>query len=176
MANRDALRELQSRLADRLEAAKANAVSAHWLAVESAGQRFLFPLRQSGEIFSVSGVQPVAYTQPWFLGVANLRGGLFGVVDLGGFVYGHTPATPGGVGTGEARLVALNPTLERHCALLVDRLSGLRGTDAFPTVEPPDAQAPVYFGPRYTDTQGHIWQELNLQLLCAQERFIHINA
>jgi twitching motility protein PilI len=30
-------------------------------------------------------VQPVPYAQPWFLGVANLRGGLYGVVT-GGFV------------------------------------------------------------------------------------------
>ena len=176
MANREALRELQSRLADRLEAAKTTAVSANWLAVESAGQRFLFPLRQSGEIFSVVGVQPVAYTQPWFLGVANLRGGLFGVVDLGGFIYGQ-PSVPALAGAAnEARLVAVNQALGSTCALLVDRLSGLRGHDAFTQSEPPGPQAPIYFGQRYTDTQGHLWQELNLQLLCSQERFIHINA
>lgn len=176
MANREALRELQSRLADRLEAAKTTAVSANWLAVESAGQRLLFPLRQSGEIFSVVGVQPVAYTQPWFLGVANLRGGLFGVVDLGGFIYAQ-PAAPVMAGAAnEARLVAVNQTLGSPCALLVDRLSGLRGHDAFTQSEPPGHQAPVYFGQRYTDAQGQLWQELNLQLLCSQERFIHINA
>jgi hypothetical protein len=28
------------------------------------------------------GVLPVPHTQPWFMGVANLRGGLHGVVDL----------------------------------------------------------------------------------------------
>lgn len=175
MANREALRELQSRLADRLEAAKTTAVSANWLAVEAAGQKLLFPLRQSGEIFSVVGVQSVAYTQPWFLGVANLRGGLFGVVDLGGFVYGQPSVAAIAGTTNEARLVAVNQTLERNCALLVDRLSGLRGHDAFPTSEPPDPQAPVYFGQRYTDAHGQLWQELNLQLLCSQERFIHIN-
>lgn len=174
MANREALRELQSRLADRLEAAKTTAVSANWLAVESAGQRFLFPLRQSGEIFAVVGVQPVAYTQPWFLGVANLRGGLFGVVDLGGFIYAQPSALAGAAN--DARLVAVNQALGSTCALLVDRLSGLRGHDAFTQSEPPGPQAPVYFGQRYTDAQGQLWQELNLQLLCSQERFIHINA
>ena len=175
MANREALRELQSRLADRLEAARTSAVSANWLAVESAGQRFLLPLRQSGEIFSVVGVQPVAYTQPWFLGVANLRGGLFGVVDLGGFIYAQPSATSLAGTANESRLVAVNQMLGSPCALLVDRLSGLRGDDAFTQSESPGPQAPVYFGQRLTDAQGLTWQEINLQSLCSQERFIHIN-
>ena len=37
MANREALRELQSRLAGRLQAARAAGTQASWLAVESAG-------------------------------------------------------------------------------------------------------------------------------------------
>lgn len=176
MANREALRELQTRLADRLEAAKTAAVSANWLAVESAGQRFLFPLRQSGEIFSVVGVQPVAYTQPWFLGVANLRGGLFSVVDLGGFIYAQPSLQAPAAHSNDARLVAVNQALGTSCALLVDRLSGLRGDDAFTQSEPPDPQAPVYFGPRHVDAQGLTWQEINLQSLCSQERFVQINA
>ncbi len=85
MANREALRELQTRLAARLQAARVEGSSvSSWLAVESAGRRFLLPLGQSGEIFPWTGVQPVPYTQGWFLGVANLRGSLIGVVDLAG--------------------------------------------------------------------------------------------
>ncbi len=175
MANRDALRELQSRLADRLESAKTSAVSAEWLAVQAAGQSLLFPLRQAGEIFSVDGVHPVAYTQAWFLGVANLRGSLFGVVDLGHFLYGTPSATGPSAPSTEARLVAVNPGQDHPCALWVDRLLGLRGQDAFPQSAPPDAQSPVYFGPRHTDARGHSWQEIDLQRLCSQERFLHIN-
>ena len=76
MANREALRELQVRLAGRLQAARVEGLSvSSWLAVESAGQSYLLPLAQSGEIFPWVAVQPVPYTQAWFLGVANLRGG-----------------------------------------------------------------------------------------------------
>ena len=82
MANREALRELQTRLAGRLQAAGEGVSVSSWLAVESAGQRYLMPLGQSGEIFAWPGVQSVPYTQKWFLGVANLRGTLVGVVDL----------------------------------------------------------------------------------------------
>ena len=72
MANREALRDLQSRLAGRLQAARSEGVSvAAWLAVQAGGRDFLLPLTQSGEIFPWTGVQPVPYTQSWFLGIAN---------------------------------------------------------------------------------------------------------
>ena len=47
------------------------------------------------------------YTRDWFLGVANLRGGLFGVVDLASYVMGAAPAQRSDAGRAEARLVAL---------------------------------------------------------------------
>ena len=63
MANREALRELQTRLASRLQAAKGEDVSvSSWLAVEAAGQFYLLPLGQSGEIFPWVSVQPVPRT------------------------------------------------------------------------------------------------------------------
>ena len=90
MANREALKELQTRLAARLQAAKAEGVAvASWLAVESGAQHFLLPLAQSGEIFSWTGVQPVPYTQPWFLGVANFSGdNIAHFAHLGGMLFG----------------------------------------------------------------------------------------
>src|SRR4029079_6207821 len=131
MANREALRELQSRLASRLQAARSEGVQAAWLAVEAAGSKYLFPLNQSGEIFPYAATQGVPYTHPWFLGVANLRGGLFGVVDLASFISGQPPAQRSDAAHAESRLIALNALLEINCALLVERLAGLRNTDAF---------------------------------------------
>ena len=65
MANREALRDLQSRLAGRLQAARSEGVSvAAWLAVQAGEQDYLLPLNQAGEIFPWTGVQPVPYTQP----------------------------------------------------------------------------------------------------------------
>src|SRR5512146_3135479 len=126
MANREALRELQSRLASRLQAARSEGVQASWLAVEAAGAKYLFPLSQSGEIFPFATTLPVPYTQRWFLGVANLRGGVYGVVDMASFIQGAAPAARSDAGRAESRLVALNAALEVNCALLIDRLAGLR--------------------------------------------------
>ena len=130
MANREALRELQVRLAGRLQAARVEGLSvSSWLAVESAGQSYLLPLAQSGEIFPWVAVQPVPYTQAWFLGVANLRGGLVGVVDLAGLLGSSVQRTEQMLS--ESSLLAFNAVLDVNAALLVDRLAGLRGTDAF---------------------------------------------
>ena len=176
MAHRDALREFQNRLALRLQEARSTGTAASWLAVEAGGGRFLLPLSHAGEIFSWVATQPVPYTQPWFLGVANLRGGLYGVVDLGSFVAGQAaPLRHEGV-LAQCRLVALNTLLEVNCALLVDRLSGLRGVDSFTASASASEGAPAFFGHVYTDTQGERWQELNLQLLSQQTDFLTISA
>ncbi|HEX7890665.1 MAG TPA: chemotaxis protein CheW [Ramlibacter sp.] len=176
MANREALRELQNRLASRLQAARAEGVQAGWLAVESGGARFLFPLAQSGEIFPYAAPQTVPYTQDWFLGVANLRGGLFGVVDLASYVSGRPPAQRSDAGRAESRLVALNQLLDLNCALLIDRLAGLRNTDAFVSSGAAPEGSPGYFGSGYTDAGGAYWQEINLQALSQQPQFLSISA
>ena len=176
MANREALRELQSRLASRLQAARTEGVQAGWLAVEAAGRNYLFPLTQAGEIFPYATTQPVPYTQGWFLGVANLRGGLYGVIDLASYVSGKPPAQRSDAGRAESRLVALNAALEVNCALLIDRLAGLRNMDAFADSAPPPEGAPEYFGTGYTDKNGAYWQEINLQALSQQPQFLSISA
>jgi len=176
MANREALRELQSRLAGRLQAARTEGVAAAWLAVESGGRKYLFPLSQSGEIFPWVSAQPVPYTQVWFLGVANLRGGLYGVVDLASFVEGNSPAPRTETARTEARLVVLNAQLDINCALLIDRLAGLRNMEAFTASSAPPEGAPGYFGSTYTDAQGVLWQEINLQALSQQPYFLSIGA
>ncbi|NMM76651.1 chemotaxis protein CheW [Acidovorax sp. SRB_14] len=175
MANREALRALQIRLADRLQAARTEGLTvSSWLAVESAGQFYLLPLGHAGEIFPWSAVQPVPYTQEWFLGVANLRGGLAGVVDLARLL-GAAPVRSE-QGLAEASLLAFNAALEVNAALLVDRLAGLRGTEAFVSSEPPGEGAPAFFGTAYLDSSGVRWQELNLQVLSQHPEFLSISA
>ncbi len=175
MANRQALRELQTRLADKLQIARTQGVAASWLAVEAGEKKYLFPLSQSGEIFPWVSTQPVPYTQEWFVGVANLRGGLFGVVDLAVFVDGRQPPKSD-LARSESRLVALNTALEVNCALLIDKLSGLRNQEAFGDFSPRKPDAPEFFGNVYVDMKGSAWQEINLQLLAQQANFLTIGA
>lgn len=176
MANREALRELQGRLASRMQAARTEAPVKAWLAVECAGQGLLFPLHEAGEIFAVGKVLPVPHTQPWFAGVANLRGGLHAVVDLALFL-GLQRAGGGNDGARDgARLLALSPALGVNCALLVDRLAGLRNADQLSpeTGEAPAQPRPAFAGARWRGADGRIWQEIELSALAANGQFLGV--
>ena len=175
MANREALRQLQSRLAERLQLARTEARSVSWLALECGGQGLLVPLASAGEIFSVGTLLPVPHTQPWFLGVANLRGGLHGVVDLAAFLGLRPPLAHDAVRE-QARLLAFNATLGAHCAVLVDRLAGLRSAEQL-TAEPISAYPRPGFAPAtWRDAEGRRWQEIDLAALARHEQFLAIAA
>lgn len=195
---------MQERLARRLQAGPADDAKACWLAVEAAGGRYLLPLAQAGEIFPYSPPHPVPYTRPWFLGVAHLRGGLWGAVDLAAFVAGEeaqaggrgaaSATEAGGVtaspGRGEAagaaevtertepteewRLVTFHAHLELNGALRVDRLAGLRGPDDFAARAPPPPGPPGWLADRYRDAQGQAWQALCLVSLAREPRFLSL--
>jgi twitching motility protein PilI len=180
MANKDALRELQQRLADRLQAVRQQAPTRNWLAVEIAGHGFLLPLDQAGEIFPLSAIQPVPHSQDWFLGVANLRGQLHGVIDLAAFLGLPRRSTrqPGEMASRDAgRLVAFNGGMQLNAALLVDRLMGLRNASAL-AVDEQAAQAdrPHFVGQQWRDAQGRAWYELDLGGLASDEVFLRIDA
>jgi len=175
MSNREALRELQSRLAQRLQQARTETRVQSWLAVECQGQGLLLPLAGAGEIFPYSPLLPVPHTQPWFLGVANLRGGLHGVVDLAAFLGLRAPLAADAVRE-QAQLLAFNPAQGAHCAILVDRLAGLRSAGQL-VAEPADDQLrPAFAGARWRDEAGRVWQEIDLAALARHDQFLAIAA
>ena len=170
MANKQALRDLQSRLADRLQAAQTEQRGRSWLAVECGARGFLFPLRDAGEIFPIAPMERVPHSHRWFLGVSNLRGHLHGVVDLAVFL---------GLKTGEsnrdqARLVGFNQALDINCVLLVDRLSGLRSEEELTRDADDDVARPSFAGARFRDSSERVWQELHLAELAGDESFLRI--
>ncbi len=171
MAQREALRELQARLAQRLQQVGGDVRTARWLAVECGAHGFLFPLAGAGEIFAAAGLTPLAHTKPWFLGVANLRGGLHGVFDLTVFLglEGRAQLKE------HAQLVAFNPALGSHSAVLVHRLAGLRHADQLTPQVQDDEPRPAFAGARLADAQGRVWQEIDLAALARHEQFLAIS-
>jgi twitching motility protein PilI len=174
MAKKEALRDLQHRLAEKMQAARTQTRQQSWLAVECGGHGVLFPLQQAGEIFGLAPVVPVPHTQPWFVGVANLRGGLHGVVDLAAFLQVKRPVVVNEAVREQARLIALNPSVGLNCALLVDRLAGLRNADQLAPVAPADGTRPAFAGGRWRDADGRTWQEILLSSLAEDEQFLGI--
>jgi twitching motility protein PilI len=76
----------------------------------------------------------------------------------------------------ETSVVTLNPLLEVNCAVRVDALSGLRGSEAFASSTPPATDAPDYFGNCFVDSAGVSWQEINLRVLARSPQFLNISA
>ena len=58
---------------------------ARWLGLVSGGQNWLVRLGDAGEVLTVPTLVHVPLTQSWFVGLANIRGNLFSVVDFSGF-------------------------------------------------------------------------------------------
>lgn len=175
MAKRDALRELQTRLAERLQAAQSSTQRSAWLAVECEEHGLLFPLASAGEIFPVPVLLPVSHTRPWFVGVANLRGGLHGVVDLAAFLGLRGPHPAGEPWREQSRVLALNPALGSQSALLVDRLAGLRNPTQLSPGPAPDGPRPAFAGAVWRDAGGRDWQEIDLAALAAHPLFLGIS-
>jgi twitching motility protein PilI len=175
MANREALRQLQSRLAQRLQQARSEVRAVSWLAVECAAQGLLFPLPTAGEIFPLSPLVAVPHTKPWFMGVANLRGGMHGVVDLAAFLGLRAPLAPDALRE-QSQLLAFNSSLGSHCAVLVDRLAGLRSAGQLNAESADTGPRPPFAGGQWRDPQGRLWQEIDLAALARNEQFLAIAA
>ncbi len=175
MANKQALRDLQTRLAERMQQVRTETPGMSWLAVDCAGQGLLLSLKQAGEIFDLGPLLPVPHTQPWLAGVVNLRGGVFTVVDLARFL-GLRQHTPVDSARGQARLVAFNAALGINGALLIDRLEGLRhAADLQVDAESTDnAARPAFALARWRDAAGRWWQEIDLAALAMSPQFLAI--
>lgn len=175
MANKQALRDLQTRLAQRMQQVRNETPGMSWLAVDCAGQGLLLALRQAGVISELGAVLPVPHTQPWLAGVVNLRGGVFTAVDLGCFL-GLRSAADTPAPREHARLVAFNAALGINGALLVDRLQGLRhAADMRPDTDSVDnGPRPAFAPARWRDAAGRSWQEIDLAALARLPQFLAI--
>ncbi|WP_374426748.1 chemotaxis protein CheW [Ideonella dechloratans] len=172
MSNKEALRELQVRLASRLQAARERPREAGWLAVECAGAGLLLPLGQAGEIQSLRDVTPVPHAAPWLVGVANVRGQLNAVMDLAAFLG----LRERGAGTRTGQLVVFNAGLRVNSALLIDRLVGLRDSEQLQRVTDDPGPRPAFAVRQWRDGQGRVWDELDLAALVQDPLFLEVAA
>jgi len=156
---RNRLRQYQTQLLARMQAARSGTgARVNQLGVAIGDERYLLDLTASGEIVSLVPVTAVPLTQAWYLGLANIRGSLVGVVDLARYLgLGETPVGP------EARFVTFAPGLGMNCAVQVTKVFGLR-----------HAGDMTQDGTRLRDGDGHAWTALDLAALVRDERFLQV--
>jgi twitching motility protein PilI len=172
-AKRLRLRQYQEQLLERMQAARtSNGARAHQLGVDIGGVRYLLDLVQAGEIVSVPALAAVPLTQPWYLGLANIRGALVGVVDLARYLDPDAvvvAAPVAGAASNAARLVTFAPALGFPGALLVARVLGLRQAA---DMRPHESELQSAL----RDVDGHDWTPLDLAALVRDERFLQVAA
>ena len=166
-AKRTRLREYQEQLLERMQAARTSTgARAHQLGVEIGGAGYLIDLTETGEIVPVPQIASVPLTRPWYLGLANVRGNLIGVVDLHRYLgqddEDDVRARPAQA-PNLARLITFSPVLAFPCALLAGRVYGLRQAAEMTPQEG-----------RLVDADGNGWTPLSLAGLVAEERFLQV--
>lgn len=89
-----------------------------------AGERlFASGIDEIGELLVVPELTPVPGTQPWLLGIANVRGNLVPVVDLARFLFGRRTQQ------GERTRLLMVRQGSGSVALMVDEVYGQRMVD-----------------------------------------------
>ena len=149
------LLEFQRNLLERLQQAGTRSAAASSLGFLAGGQNWLVDLTDIVEVLALPALMPVPLTQPWFRGIANIRGGLYGVVDFSGFCGGKplvdSPAT---------RLIVLRGGA--RCALAVERILGICNPEFFKREAD---SAAGYVAAEYVGDNGSRWKCLDLKEL-----------
>ena len=170
MARRTGLREFQLSVAERLRTAATRATLSSKLGFRVGDVNWFAALHQVSEVIPVPPLVAVPLTAPWFRGVANVRGVLYGIVDFSAF-QGREPI-PAGT---ERRVILVSDKLVGGAGLVVSRMLGLRNPDHFTAAERP-ADAPPWLGAVFKDASGASWHELDLARLAKEQRFLEVGS
>jgi len=159
MSKRTNLREFQQNLSDRMQDRGRQGGQMSMLGVQVAGQHWLVEMADISEVLSLPRLMPVPLAQPWFRGVANVRGNLYGVADIA--VYLKIGAASGEIAN---RILLLAERYGFNTALLVDSVLGLRDASAWRQDD----------NNQYFDDQGLMWRKLDVVELLGQPEFLQI--
>lgn len=160
MSKRHNLRDFQQRVIDRLQDKEASAARVSMLGVQIAGQRWLVDMAEISEVLPLPRFSKVPFTKRWFCGLINVRGNLYGVIDVA--VYQQDiPAS--GVGANRVLLVA--DRYDFNVAMLVEQVLGLRDVRNW-------RQTGREGLIEYQDGQGLGWLKLDIPDLFGQAEFL----
>lgn len=176
MAKRISLREFQEGLVRRLTSAARGESSYALLGIQAGREHWLLSLADAGEIVPLPPLTTVPLTRPWFVGIANIRGMLYSVVDFSAFQGGEpTPLNSA------ARLLLIGARHGVNSALLVSRTLGLKNPE---TLElDPSASSSTgdpgqpWIGELYREKQGNTqvsWRMLRTKPLLVHPDFLDI--
>jgi len=166
MQSKQSLRDFQSQLAEKLELAQGTNEVSSKLGFVAGGKNWLVNLDQVNEVVTVPNLTEAPWAQPWFVGIASVRGALYGCTDLAAFL-GLAEPMP----AGESRLLLVHPRFGVNAALRIERALGLRAlSDLSPLPMPENAAAWEISHWRGADDQS--WVEISMQALVTMPGFL----
>lgn len=147
--------------------AEGEAASPARLGVQIGSRYWLITLSDISETLPIPELTPVPLAQPWFRGVASLRGNLHGIVDLALFI-GDASTPP----DTDCRLLLVHPKFSVNCGLVVSKLLGLRNPEKMQRAAAGE-EAPPWVAAEYLDESGLRWQELDMRALTGHSDFLN---
>jgi twitching motility protein PilI len=166
MAEKTSLRDYQRTLSARLVNAAASQ-SASKLGIQAGDHRWLIDLSDTSEVIPAPSVYPVPLTRSWFLGVTNIRGNLYSVVDFRAFSEGVATTI-----TEDSRLLLVADKYRIYCGLLVDRVLGLYRDEQLSVDN--DAVTLPWATTQFVDHQSQRWKHLATQQLVTHPDFLQV--
>lgn len=164
MATTNTLRDYQASILARLEEAKqigSSASSGH-LGMVIAGKNVLVNMQEISETLPIAELYPVPLVKSWFLGMANVRGVLYAINDVGQMLNGVKTAM-----TSNTRILLINDQIASHVALLVEKLMGIRKLENMRKLTSEKSTDFCMKPEMYEDEEGQVWYILD----CA--KFVH---
>ena len=166
--DRNRLRDFQEGLAKRLRQAAELPQRQSRLAVLVGDRGYLLNLDDVSEVAPLSEIAPAPLTQPWFLGVTNVRGALYAVSDFAMWMRLHITSD-----LNARRLILLGQRLGKvRAGLVVTRVVGLRLLDEMKAHDAPLTR--VWERASWLDRDGVGWIEVDLEKLATDAEFLQV--
>lgn len=162
MSKRFNLREFQQGLLDRMQVQAQSGNQVATLGILIGRDSWLIDMGDISEVLAVPELTYVPLTKHWYSGVANVRGNIFSITDLGAFMnFGPTPHEL------QTRVLLLNEKYHFNTGLLVAKVLGLRNSAEWQRDEKNGEVV-------YQDKAGQQWKKLDVRNLLQQPEFIQI--
>lgn len=139
------------------------------LGVAAGEERYLIPMTEVNEVITIPKLARVPLTQPWFLGLANVRGNLYGITDLGVYL-GNGPVSF----NLKSRILLVSPGNKIYSGFAVSSMLGIRNMSEFARDKSTRKKLPHGVIAQYKDAEGRKWRELSLLALINEEKFLQI--
>jgi len=139
------------------------------LGVATGEERYLISMAEVSEVIPIPKLAHVPLTQSWFLGLANVRGNLYGITDLGVYLGGNP--MPFNL---KSRILLVSSSNKVYGGFIVNSMLGIRNLTEFTPIKSAKKKLPQGITAQYKDTEGRVWKELSLFEVLREEKFFQV--